>query len=131
MSEENVEVVRRCYEAVNRRDWDAMFRDMHSDVELTTQRGPNAGTLRGRERVTEFLEDYIAAFDKVIWDPEEFFEGGDQVVAFVTSRSRPRGGTIDLLVRNGHCWTIRDGAILSLKTFPEQKSALEAAGLRA
>jgi ketosteroid isomerase-like protein len=130
MSQENVEVVRRCYEALNRRDWDAAFRDMHVDFELTTQRGPNAGTRRGRERVAEFLEDYIAAFDTLIWDPEEFFDGGDQVVAFVTSRSRPGGGNVDLVVRNGHRWTIRDGVILSLKTYPERESAIDAAGLR-
>jgi ketosteroid isomerase-like protein len=129
MSQQNVEIVRNVYEAVNRRDWDAIFRDAHPDVEMTTQRGPNSGTHRGRKRVTAFLEDYIAAFDTFIWEPEEFFAGGDQVVAFVTSRSRPRGGSVDLAVRNGHCWTIRDRAILAIETFPEPKRALQAAGL--
>jgi ketosteroid isomerase-like protein len=129
MSQENVEIVRRCYDALNRRDWDAAFREMHADFELTTQRGPNAGTRRGRERVAEFLEDYIAAFDSLVWDPEHFFEGGDQVVAFVTSRSRPSGGNVDLEVRNGHRWTVRDGIIVSMTTYPERERAVEAAGL--
>jgi ketosteroid isomerase-like protein len=130
MSRENVVIVRNAYDAFNRRDWDALFRDSHADFEMTTQRGPDAGTRRGRERVTEFAEDYIAAFDELIWDPEEFFEGGDQVVVFVTIRARPRGGSVDLVIRNGHCWTVRDGAIVSMKTFPEPERALEAAGLR-
>jgi ketosteroid isomerase-like protein len=130
MSRENVVIVRNAYDAFNRRDWDALFRVSHADFEMTTQRGPDAGTRRGRERVTEFAEDYIAAFDELIWDPEEFFEGGDQVVVFVTIRARPRGGSVDLVIRNGHCWTVRDGAIVSMKTFPEPERALEAAGLR-
>jgi ketosteroid isomerase-like protein len=130
MSQENVEIVRNLYEALNRRDWDAVFRDTHPDFELTNERGPNAGTRRGRKRVAEFAEDYFAAFDKFIWEPEQFFEGGDQVVAFVTTRARPRGGSVDLVVRNGWWWTIRDDVILSVKSFPEPERALEAAGLR-
>ena len=44
---------------------------------------------RGREAVMGFAEDYLAAFDKLMWEPEEFFEVGDQVVVFVTSLSPP------------------------------------------
>ena len=50
MSHENVEIVRQFYEAFERRDWDAMFRDTHADFEMTNQIGPLAGTRRGRER---------------------------------------------------------------------------------
>ena len=129
MSQDNVEKVRSVYEALNRNDWDAVFRDAHEDFELTTQLGPDPGTRRGRERVMEFLVDYLSAFDAFIWEPEQFFEGGDRVVAFVTTRALPRGGSVDLVVRNGWWWTIRDGVILSLKSFPEPERALEAAGL--
>jgi ketosteroid isomerase-like protein len=130
MPKENVEIVREVYDAFNRRDWDAAFRTSHPDIELTTQRGPNAGTRRGRKPVQEFIEDYIAAFDNLIWEPDEFFDSGKQVVVFVNVRSRPKGGNVDMEVRNGHLWTIRDGTILSIKTFPAREEALEAAGLR-
>ena len=130
MSEENVELVRKFYEAFERRDWDAMFRDTHADFEMTTQLGPTAGRIRrGREQVTAFAEDYLTAFDTFIWEPDEFFENGDQVVALVTIRAQPRGGSADLVTHNGHLWTVRDGVILSLETFPEPGKALEAAGL--
>jgi ketosteroid isomerase-like protein len=39
MSEENVEIGRSIYEAVNRRDWDAAFRDQAPDVEYRLPRG--------------------------------------------------------------------------------------------
>jgi ketosteroid isomerase-like protein len=129
VSQENVEIVRRMYDALNQGDWDAMFRDTSPDFEMTTQRGPNAGTVRRREGVEGFLKDYIAAFDRVAWEPNEFIESGEHVVVLLTTRSRPRGGSVDVVTRNGHLWMIRDATILSVKTFPDPKKALEAAGL--
>jgi ketosteroid isomerase-like protein len=44
-------------------------------------------------------------------------------------RSRPKGGSVDIEVRIGHLWTVRDGSIRSLRTFAVREEALEAAGL--
>ena len=129
MSQENVELVRRVYDALNRGDWDAVFRDTHPDFQMTTQRGPEAGTHRRREAVQGLGEDYIAAFDNMVFEPEEFLENGDQVVVLVTRRARPKGGSGEIVVRNGHLFTVRNGTILSMKSFPDPEKALEAAGL--
>jgi len=49
MSQENIEIVRQVYEAFNRGDWDAVYRDYAEDAELTTPpRGLDAGIFRGR-----------------------------------------------------------------------------------
>ena len=77
MSQENVEMVRPVYDALRRRDWDMVFRDMHPDFEMTTQRGFNAGTHRRREAVQSVVEDAIAAFDNLVVEPEEFLEPCD------------------------------------------------------
>ena len=130
MSQENVEVVRRIYEAVNRRDWDAAFRDQSPDIELTTPpTGPRAGTYRGREEIQEYWEGWLAPFEAVTVEPEEIFEGGDQVVAFAKVRARPDGSSAEIEVRNGHLWTFRDGKPVSLRLFPKPEEALQAAGL--
>ena len=129
MSQDNVEIVRRVYQALGGRDWDAVFHDMHPDFEMTTQRGPAAGTYRRREGAQGFLEDYVEGFGDMVWEPEEFSINGDLVVVLVTQRGRPKGGSVDIVVRNGHLWTVRDGTILSMKTFPDPNDALEAAGL--
>ena len=130
MSQANVEVVRRVYEAVNRRDWDDAFRAAHPEFEATFQRGPFAGTHRGREAVQAQLADQREAFDSVMMEPLELHDSGDQVVAMVRSRLRPRGSSAEFEIRNGHLWTVRDGEILSLLTFPSPEQAFEAAGLR-
>ena len=130
MSRENVEIVRPIYEALNRRDWDAVFSATHVDFELPIHRLPQAGTYRGRERVQSLFDDYITAFDNLVLEPEEFFEAGDQVVVFVRARAQIKGGRADLGNRHGHLWRIRDGTILSLRMFPKREEALEAAGLK-
>jgi ketosteroid isomerase-like protein len=130
MSQENVAIVRRLYEALNQNDWDAVFRDVHPEAETTFQRGPNAGTHRGRERLQAILIDQRAAFDSWVVEPVEFHESEEQVVAIVRSRLRPKGSSAEFEIRNGHVWTIRDATILSLVGFPSPEEALKAAGLR-
>ena len=130
MSPENVEIVRAIYEAFNRRDWDALFGDADPGTAFIYHNvGTDAGTRRGREEVVAFAEEYGGAFDKLIWEPEEFFDREDRVVAIVSVRSRPPGGDVDLVVRNGHLWTIHGGVVLSMESFPTPESALEASGL--
>jgi ketosteroid isomerase-like protein len=130
MSQENVEIVRPIYEAFNRRDWNALFRDTDPGFAFTYHNvGTSAGVRRGREQVVAFSEEYGGAFESLTWELEEFFDRDDRVVACVCVRSRPPGGGLDLVVRNGHLWTIRDGVVLSLESFPTLERALEAAGL--
>ena len=129
MSEENVGIVRSIYEALNRGDWEAATRPTDAEFEATFQRGPNAGTHRGRNAIRRIVEDQREAFDAWIIEVEQIFDSGDQVVALIKSRLRPRGTDAEFEMRNGHIWTIRDGAALSLRGFPNPEEALEAAGL--
>jgi ketosteroid isomerase-like protein len=129
MSQENVANLRRGYEALNRRDWDVVFRDARTDFELTTPPGIRGGTYRGREECRGYLEGWITAFEAWTVEPEEFFERGDQVVVLVKTRARPTGSSAEIEVRNGHLWTFRDDKALSMRIFPEPEKALEAAGL--
>jgi ketosteroid isomerase-like protein len=130
MSQENVEIVRRSYDAGNQGDWDGAFRDTAPDFELTFKAGPNAGTHRGREEVQSVFQDLLSGFDLWIMEPVEFFESGDQVVVVVNNRLRPRGGTSgEFEYRNGHIWTIRDGVVVSMIGFATPEEAIEAAGL--
>ena len=128
MSQENVEIVRSIYEAFNRRDWDAAFRDQHPDGELLLP-GPNEHIHRGREEIQAYWEDMVSAFEAASAEPERLIESGDQLVAIVRIRVRPKGTSAEIEIRNGHLWTLRDGKTVSMRLFPEPETALEAAGL--
>jgi ketosteroid isomerase-like protein len=122
--------VRQVYEAFNRGDWDAVYRDQHPEIEMTTPgRGLDAGIFRGREEGQGYWEDFFRPYEAVTAEPVEFFESGDQVVAFLKTRLRPKGSSAEVEVGTGHLWTIRDGTVVSLRIFPEREKALEAAGL--
>ena len=130
MSQENVEIIRPIYEAFNRGDWDAVFRDMHPDIELTTPPGgPNSGTYRGREECEGYIRELVTPFDAWALQPEEFFERGDQVAVVYKVRARPKGSSAEIEIRNGALWTIRGGKAVSLRFFSKPQEALEAAGL--
>jgi ketosteroid isomerase-like protein len=130
MSQENVEIVRSIYEALNRRDWDAVFRDQSPDAELTTPPGgPNSGTYRGREECEGYIRELVTPFEAWALQPEEFFERGDQVAVVYKVRARPKGSSAEIEIRNGALWRIRGGKAVSLRFFSKPEEALEAAGL--
>ena len=130
MSEENVERVRRGYEAFNREDWDAAFRDQSPDVELTTPPGPRGGTYRGREECQGYFQEWLTAFEEVNVEPVELFESGDQVAVVLKVQARPKGSSAEIEILIGQLWAFRDGKALSVRIFPEPEKALEAARLR-
>jgi ketosteroid isomerase-like protein len=130
MSQGNVEVVRGAYDAFNRGDWDAAFRDMHPDFEFSMQHAPEPGPYRGRNEARARIKDGVAAYEAVSYELDDLRESGEQVVALIRVRVRPKGATAELENRVGHVWTLREGKVVSLHLFPKREQALEAAGLR-
>jgi uncharacterized protein len=130
MSARNIQVVREAYEAGSREDWDAFFRLCHPDFEWETDaRVPNAGVYRGPDEIRGFVEDQAAPFDRTITEPEQLLPIGDQVVALVRVRRRPRGTAAEINLAIAHLWTIRDGKAARCQAFAERERALKAAGL--
>jgi ketosteroid isomerase-like protein len=129
MSQKNVELVRRMYDAFSGNDVAAAWSLAHPDIEVTFQRGPNAGTHRGREQIQALFDDVRAAFESWVFEPSEIFEHGERVVVIIKNRLRPFGTTGEIEFQNGHIWTIREGLVVSLVGFPSPHEALEAAGL--
>ena len=129
MSQESVEIVRQFYSAFNCRDWDAMFRDAHQDVEYTFQRAPNPGPHRGRKAVQARMEDALATYGVASYELDDLRERGDHVVALLRVRATPRGSSAEMENHVGHVWTLHDGKVVSVHTYPKREQALEAAGL--
>jgi ketosteroid isomerase-like protein len=130
--DENVGIVRGLYDAFNRAgDWEAVLPYLSPGIEFETDpRHPKAGIYRGLEQYRVFLEEFEAPYEQTVMEPEQFFARGDQVVAFVRARRRPRGSTAELEIRVGFLWTLREGKIVREQVFGEREKALEAAGLQ-
>ena len=71
MSQENVETVRRAFEAFNRAGLDALLEHFHPDVEydITAGIGPWAGLYHGRGAVRPSLRTTSRAGNTCGWSP--------------------------------------------------------------
>jgi ketosteroid isomerase-like protein len=130
MSQENVEALRRSYEAWNRGDRNTAFAFLEPEFELQLPEGGiNVGSLQGREEVTKLSEGYLEVFDFFHMEPEEFLEADDRIVVFVRTPARGKGSGVEVEFRPAHVWTMRAGKAVRLEVFPDRAKALEAVGL--
>jgi ketosteroid isomerase-like protein len=133
MSEANLELVRRAYEAWNGGDFEAAVGFLHPDVEITVPPNlPEAGTYRGREQVSHWVADeLLPILEEVRAEPEQFLPAGDRVVVFVRYYARGRSSGIDVrgMSVDSHVWTLEEGKVRSLEMYSGTEPALETAGL--
>jgi ketosteroid isomerase-like protein len=129
MSQENVEIVRRIYTAFDQREWEQIVDLVEPDfVWVPDKRTLAHEPIRGRENVLRFFEDQIDVLDVEV-QPNEFFEKGDQVVAFVRLRGRGHASGAGYDIHVAHVWTFRAGRPVRGEGYPEREHALEAVGL--
>jgi ketosteroid isomerase-like protein len=129
MSEENVEIARHVFEALNRGDFPGATKDTTADFafDFSRSRSPERGVY-GREDIPRFSEVFTGVWESIRWEPEEFIDAGDQLITSITSYNRGREG-IEVQVRAAWLWSFRDGRITQITFFQGRDEALEAAGL--
>src|SRR5439155_16151918 len=78
MSQENAELIRFGYDALNRRDYEAWISTLHPDVELhELPTNPDATVFKGRDQVREWTRSvFEVAREGSRFDPERFEELG-------------------------------------------------------
>ena len=130
MSQFQREALRARYKATSKTNLGAVFDDVHPDFELkTADRVPGAGTYHGAEAATRFFEDLVEPFEEVTYEPQQFFERGDQIVIFLIVRFQPRDSSALVENQVAALWTVRDGKPARCEMFAQREKALEAAGM--
>lgn len=136
MSQQNVEIVRRVFEAVARRDAAAVLSLYDPEVEVyffpgtLADRLGRAGNFHGHEGLRQFDRELREAFEGFETNYEELIDAGDKVISASRYRARGRGSGIEIdgppqfLV-----WTIREHRVSHVAWFVKREEALEAAGL--
>ena len=132
MSQENVEIIRRCYELWHSREWSAIPELFDPDIEIDLSRNVfNPDVYHGHAGV----ERYVRAVEEV-WDnfrvvPKEFIDAGDKVVTAVTLHGQGKGSGVDVEMELFNIWTLRDSRIVQIVGgYRDRSEALLAAGLR-
>jgi ketosteroid isomerase-like protein len=134
MSEVNVEVVRRVYDAAARRDADAVLALYDPDVEWDWTRVSGlfgqGGFYRGHEELRRWFREWSQGLNNIEYQAEELIAAGAHVISKSVMRGRGRASGIELGDTLYAVWTFREGKIVRVVWFPRHAEALEAAGLR-
>jgi len=128
MSPDNVAVAKRMYDARNRGDIEGVLAECDPDVEWH----PHLATLGGKPifghaGIREYMASLKQAWGSFHHEPEEFFDLGDKVVAFLHTFARGKSSGIDVDVGVGHVLTFRNGKVLRFVTYLDRSEALKAA----
>ena len=126
MSEENVALVRRIYDAWDREESARDF--IAADVEyVNPSYAVEPGTRQGRKSFSVVRDTYEDFEVRV----ERFIDAGeDAVVVLARYSGTGRGSGVPVGGEHGYVWTLRNGMAVHFQWFQSHREALEAAGLR-
>jgi uncharacterized protein len=110
VTEDDIAVLMRGYEAWNRGDFGVVLDLVHPEIEWQPGFGAlEAGEHRGAEGFKEFVESWLESFDDFHIEPELLIQKDDRVIVVGRQHGRGHGSGIELETRVIHVWTIRDG----------------------
>jgi ketosteroid isomerase-like protein len=132
MSEENVEIARRSFDAWNEGDVDALRRLYTEDVVVQTGMTEFGRTFEGDDPIGRSVAELQETWAEVHWDYERIFEGeaDDVVVSFYRAIGVGRESGVEVVRELTGVYRLRDSLIVSERVFLDREEALEAAGLR-
>ena len=130
MSEENVELVRHLYESgLFDRDPKELLRLATPDIEyVNPPYAVEPGVRRGVVAVAQAMRRFAEVWDTSRHDLRELYDCGDVVVAAVNWHIRGRASERELVNKEAHTWTLREGRIARFEWGQDLGTALAAAG---
>ncbi len=130
MSQENVERVRRGFEAFERGDLETLFDLLdpqivwHQPDDL-----PDRVTAHGHAGMEQIMGRWLDGWEEYSIDVEELIDAGDRVVVVQRTRGKGKGSGIEVEMREAHVYEIRDGKAVEVWEYRTKDEALEAVGL--
>ena len=136
MSQEHVEIVRRVFDAVARRDTASILALYDPHIEFQASPGTLVDRMGGRRvyhghaGLRAYNRDLEEAFESIQTTYEELIDAGEGVVSTGRYRARGRGSGVEVEgpVQFG-VWTIRGGKVTRVVWYSTRAEALEAVGL--
>lgn len=132
MSQENVEVVRRAYDALGREDWVALRELIANECEVHDFDIPDAANVyRGPDGVLNWLEHWSQAWET--WSIRDLTlrqVGDDGVLALFRMVTKGRDSGIEMNRDDAVVYKVHDGKLWQVDYYNDQEQALGAAGLR-
>ncbi len=90
---------------------------------------PEPQTLRGHDGIRRWFESAYEVLEEIRIQPEKFIEAGDRVVVPVRMIGRGRGSGIEAEQRVTQVWTLRNGRVVKMNSYADEKTARKAVKL--
>jgi ketosteroid isomerase-like protein len=129
MSQENVEIVRRAIDAFNRRDIDAIYECVNSDLEWFPAMPVTfaGGAFRGREGIESYVREVSDAWEEYRVLGEDIRDLNDRVLALSRVEALGAGSGAQVDSEMGQVYDFREGRISRIQTYLDHGEALKAA----
>jgi ketosteroid isomerase-like protein len=131
MSRENVELVRRSFEAIRRWDVDALLELYADDVHYLPLTGTRveSGGYHGHAGVRDYFEEVADIWEELRPYGDEYRTVGPDVVVLGGCAVRGRGSGAETDTPMAWVVTVRDGKITRHRGYSTREDALKAVGL--
>lgn len=130
MSQENVEIIKRHYQALNRGDTTVLLAAVAADCEWWDRDDdPDATVHRGPAALLARMSEINDVWEELRVEPQEFIDTGEFVVVPIRALGRGRGGGVGVEFDEVHVYRLRQSKIIELREYREKAEALKAVGL--
>jgi ketosteroid isomerase-like protein len=130
MSQANVEVVRRIYEALARGDLRAVLESVDPAIRCYDRPSrPGAEVYVGQTGFLRFCQSDQEVFESVRYDPRTFTDADDQVVVPIRQSGRGKAGRVPVEEDIVNVWKVHRGKAVEVRVYSTEQAALEAVGL--
>jgi ketosteroid isomerase-like protein len=132
VSQENVEIVRRGYEAFAREGIEGVIPFFTEDAVIySIPEWPDDPEYYGHDGLRKLDRQWAENFDEFGFDVRELHDAGDAVVSLHELTGRTKGSAVPMRMQIGAVFSeFRDGRIARQDLFSSWEAALEAAGVR-
>jgi ketosteroid isomerase-like protein len=125
-----VELARLAYERYNRGDIDGFLELCEPSFEFRdVPEVPGSGVYIGHDGYRRWHRGMLDAFEDLRFEGIEFIDAGDQVVVAARGVARGKGSGASVEMDYSNVFKIKEGKIISLRSYNTHAEALEAAGL--
>jgi ketosteroid isomerase-like protein len=130
MSQENVEIVQRLYEAWSRQEVPGPRELLDDDIEYVNPDGAiEPGIRRGLPAFAAAIEKLFEGWETWQMEPERFCDVHDRVAVVTRYRAKARRSGVEVEGRESALLTLRGGKIVRYEWFHGPTDALKAVGL--
>ncbi len=131
MSQENLNTLRRLFEAASEGDVSVWFQGADPDIRVhpRSEEPDAAEEYRGLDGLMDYLLNWYSQWDFYESEPLEMIDAGEHVLVVARERGRVERTGMEVVEDFCHSFVVRDGKVLEWHMYDSRADALEAVGL--